>query len=328
VRVGLSDLPDGTGNILALGYAAARPKLSRIIALPCGEAGHILKLVRLRKQALAWGNRGGPSISLYSLDTSDQGFWMSTGGAIRQIGVCDSGNEPSPWLAVRQDTLITIFRPTLGQVRPVAVPNTSTGIFPPSRLSVNPVASLSTERHGSDIFVDMSFNPWYTRQFILIDKLGRWSIWSVEGKSQLSTANLVPGKSGSINDGHEIDVLSDVPAPESGDGWHQALWISNLSTIAVCGRNQIAIFDMKARPIRLRSIGLKSERILDTKKSPAGHNHLFVLTNSRIIWVEVKPSGDNESEEPGARVILSQRHFRDSCDNSLKLCILQRDPGA
>ncbi|EPE27311.1 hypothetical protein GLAREA_03226 [Glarea lozoyensis ATCC 20868] len=325
-KLGLSNPPDRSGNILATGYADSPSKNSRFIALPCGEAGHILKLVRLRKQALAWGSRSGPSISLDSTHGSDEAFWMGTGGVIRQIAVCDDSIEASPWLAVRQDTLITVFYPTFG--KPYSVrKGVPAGTFPLSRLNANPVASMATVRHDSEIYIDISFNPWYNRQFILIDTLGRWSVWNIEGnpKSSRLSVQLVADKTGSIHHDSELDAISSVPARESTDGWYKAFWISDLSTIANIDRSQIVIIDLKGQPKHLRSIKLKSERILDTKKNPADHNQLFVLTSSRIILVHVTPAGDGEGEEPGARIILSQRHFRDSLDRTLRLCIVQAD---
>jgi RNA polymerase I-specific transcription initiation factor RRN6 len=316
-----------TGDVVVIGYAHARPRPIRIIALPCGEAGHILKLVKLRNEALAWEHRHGPSISPDSLETSEQGFWMSAGGVIRQIAVCDDGLEASPWLAVRQDSLVTIFRPAFDQVA-LAAKEVTARRFPLSRLNAHPVASLTRASHGSEKYVDMSFNPWYTRQFIAIDILGQWSIWSVGGKPHSSvTLPLVAGKSGNIKDAYEMNSLPGIPAPVRQDGWYRALWISNLSTIVIIGRREIVVFDIKARPKRLRSLQLRSERILDAKRSPADHSHLFVLTTSRVLWVKVAPSGHKESEDHGASIILSQRHFRDSSDASLKLCMLNRAPG-
>jgi RNA polymerase I-specific transcription initiation factor RRN6 len=332
-KAALNEVPEIVGDVVAISYATRRSRPMRIIALPCGEAGHILKLIRLRKQVHAWEHQNGPSISPDSLETSDEGFWMSTGGAIRQIAVCDDAFESSALLAVRQDTLITILHPKFGKVLPLAARNTTTRTFPPSRLSPNPVASLKPAIYGSGNYADVSFNPWYTRQFITVDTLGHWSTWSMEGRPQAGTLlPLVAGKSGNIKDGHETSMSSGASILESSDGWHRALWMCNISTIVVIGSRDIVPFDIssagrKARPTRLRCISLRSEQILDAKRSPSNQSHLFLLTTSRVLWVQVAPSGDNEREDPGAKILLSQRHFRDLSNASLRLSVLNRAPG-
>jgi len=59
-------------------------------------------------------------------------------------------------------------------------------------------------------------------------------------------------------------------------------------------------------------------------------NILFVLTTSRVFWVEVIPLGeekDDQNVSAGARVILSYRHFRDPNDETLTLTPIKDNNG-
>ncbi len=91
---------------------------------------------------------------------------------------------------------------------------------------------------------------------------------------------------------------------------------------------------MKAKPIRLHTPEFletnNSEWILDIKLNALNFNHLFVLTTSRIFWIEVFPAGEQRDDQIGhigAKIILSYRHFRDASDKSLTLTTLKDDNG-
>ncbi|RDL39034.1 uncharacterized protein BP5553_03374 [Venustampulla echinocandica] len=315
-----------SGSLLAIGRAAYSRNPSRIIALPCGEAGHVLRLIRLRAETRGWESQTSPNISLFHLDLSDQGYWMSTGGTIRQIVFSDD-DESSTWLAVRQTTITTIFRPAFGQLQPAFVPSSSARIYPSSRLSANPVAFITAEKTQLQCHADISFNPWYCRQFILIDSSGHWCIWNIEyQQTRSSPQDLVAGKSGSIDDDCSVDSILEPSSANNLDGWYRALWVGDINTIAICSRRSIVIFDLKARPTRLRSIELppiSSNRIIDIKRSLENQAYLFVLTTSQIIWIEVTPAGEEGSS--GAKILLSYRHFRDVSDETLRLVAVKHD---
>lgn len=325
-----AEVPTHSGTLLATGGIYVRKRRSKLIALPCGEAGHILRIVRIQTRSRGWGGRrgrNGPSIQHQYLHSTDQGYWMGTGGTIRQILFSGDENQSTSWLAVRQDSVTTIFRPSYGELQMALVQDSTMRAFRASPLQANPIVSLGIAKTGSQSHVDISFNPWYTRQFIVVDLLGNWSIWDVE--SHLRGVRLVAGRSGNVSDGHEPDPLLK-QSPSDEDGWHCACWISDIATIAVCNRQTIAIFNVKAEPTRLRSIDLSksfSGHIIDVKRSVTDQSHLFVLTTSRIIWIEVTPPGEGDQDQTGARIILSYRHFRNANDETLRLVPLQDEYG-
>jgi RNA polymerase I-specific transcription initiation factor RRN6 len=333
--------PSRSGCLLTVGRAVDVDRVSmsrrpRIICTPCGGAGHILQLIRPSTERRGWGKHSVAKLALLALESSERGYWVGTGGAIRQIESADDENESGTWLAVRQDTIITIFRPIYGKLHisagpPTGLRTTNTS----SRLNPNPVATLATERITTEDYMDASFNPWYARQFAVVNARGYWSIWDLErqdGKG--SREQLISGKKGNFEDDYNPNPISNPQPNDHADGWYRILWACNINTIVVCNRRRIAVIDIKSAPFRLPSIeimtGNGTEWMLDLKRSSQHLNYLFILTTSRIFWVEVIPPGEDGGDQAvsaGIKVKLSYRHFRDPNDETLKLTLANNDPG-
>jgi RNA polymerase I-specific transcription initiation factor RRN6 len=324
------------GQLLAIGQAVDvqqtfGSRKTTIIATACGEAGHVLRLIKPRVERLEWGRRSSARLSTLDAASSDQGYWVGIGGRILQITCAEEGNVPTTRLAVRQANATTIFRPVYGvNTTPAVSPNGYTKAYPASRINANPIAVLKAERFGSRGHADVTFNPWYSRQFAVIDGSGSWSIWDVEGGfKKNSSAKLIAGKSANIYDGFVPDPT--LKPPDNADEWHQILWVGSISTIAVCNRRHLAVFDVKSAPIRIQTREFFSVRnsdwLLDLKRSPSKLSHLFVLTSSRIFWLEVIPGGEEKNGDVGFRVLLSYRHFRDPNDRTMKLTVLKGEEG-
>jgi RNA polymerase I-specific transcription initiation factor RRN6 len=141
-----------------------------IIAIPGGEAGHVLRLIRPHVESCAWGKKSSVKLSLLDAASSSIGYWVGNGGPIYQITFAGEYNESSELLAVRQASEITIFRPMYHrQPIPAVVPSGYAKQYPSSRLSVNPVTVLTADKCGSKRHADVSFNPFYSRQFGTVD---------------------------------------------------------------------------------------------------------------------------------------------------------------
>ncbi|KUJ18094.1 uncharacterized protein LY89DRAFT_614583 [Mollisia scopiformis] len=323
-----NEIPVQTGSLLAIGRAVDSDRVSgsrttQILAVAYGDAGHVLRLIRPRVDARGWGKDSAAKLDLLDSESPEYGHWVGDSGIIRQILVSDTENGSGAWLAVRQDTSMTIFRPQYGRVHDAS---TSTGglleRFPVSQLNPNPIATLTVERTQSRAHADVAFNPWYARQFAVVDDVGLWSIWDLDiahGKkaSQILTA----GKRGGIYDSYEPDPLQEPLDLSHSDGWYKIMWICNINTILACNRRHIALIDLGAGISRLQSgdiVPLSShDWILDIKRSANNSNHIFVLTTSRIFWVEIVPG------EGRVKVVLSYRHFRNADDETMKLMVLK-----
>jgi RNA polymerase I-specific transcription initiation factor RRN6 len=261
----------------------------------------------------------------------NEGYWVGIGGRILQIAFAEKGDLQTNHLAVRQVGATTIFRPVYrSDLVPAVAPRGYVHTYPASRLHANPIATLTAERSGLESHADVAFNPWYSRQFAVVDDFGSWSTWEFEGGYKKdSCARLIQGKRANIYDGFAPD--SGLKKPNNADGWHKVLWAGNLSTIVVCNRRHLAVFDVKSAPTRIQTKNFfaarNSDWILDLKRSPSNLGHLFVLTSSRIFWLEIIPDGEGENGDIGFRIFLSYRHFRDPNDETLRLVILKGDEG-
>lgn len=329
-----------TSTLMAIGGAAdinhrSNSKTAFIIAIPCGEAGHVLKLLKPRPEKLGWESQNGVRLSSMDATNSDQGHWFGTGGTIFQIASVDNGKDLSAWFAVRQAAMTTIFRPVFRKFpMPFVAPAGHTATYPSSCLDANPVATLTCQQSGSEEHMDVTFNPWYARQFAIVDRAGHWSTWDIEGRQKKRSAfEIVPGKMAHIYDDFGEDpTIPSYKLPGDVGDWHRVLWAGSVSTMVLANRRHLAIFDTKSKPTRLPSYSfntsLLKDWILDIKRSTVDLGHLFVLTTSRIFWLKVIPAGeDGVNMEAGVKVLLSHRHYRTATDETMKLTMSKDESG-
>ena len=176
----------------------------------------------------------------------------------------------------------------------------------------------------------MTFNPLYNRQFAVIDPLGAWSIWDIEHNNSRSTPyKLTPGKQGGIYDHNEHDMSSKPPANGRSDGWHRILWVLNVTTILVCNRNHLAVFDLRSGQERLDTTELKraigSDMILDIRRSASDLRYVFLLTTTQVMWIEICLVDSQQIGGHGVILLLSYKHFRDGSDRTLRLATVRDD---
>jgi RNA polymerase I-specific transcription initiation factor RRN6 len=298
----------------------------QVLAMASGEAGHLLRLLKPQVEDCTWGDNSSVSLRVLNLAVSENGYWHADGGAIEQVvfATDDEGANTS-WLGVRKLESTTIFRPVyLDDLMPSKVTSVLARQYPPSRLSPNPILTLKIDRTGGRYHADMAFNPWYVQQFAVIDEKGYWSIWDVEGQKR-KQKRLAPGKVGHIYD--DQDASAAAPDPTNYDGWGRILWAGDVSTIVICNRRHLAVFDLKSRPTRLQTpelVGAGSPGwILDVKRSPAQLDHLYVLTSSRLFLLQISSAGEGKRALRGAQILLSCPHFRDADDNNIRFELLQ-----
>jgi RNA polymerase I-specific transcription initiation factor RRN6 len=327
------------GELMAVGGMVdgdrrSNSRISPIIAIPCGEAGHVLRLIKLRTERHGWDTQYGVRLSLMSAETPEEGHWAGIGGPILQIVSADEGENLGTWFAIRQATMTTIFRPIYQKTpKRFRAPFSCSAAYSPSRLDANPVAVLEPHRDGTGNHADVNFNPWYVRQFAVVDQAGKWSSWDIEGRqTKRSSMAIVAVKTGYIYDGLDLEPDSTTKLPGDVGEWHRILWAGSVSTIVVMNRRHLAVFDTTLEPRRLSSAAFSkattNEWILDVKRSTMNPGHLFVLTTARLFWLDIVPAQeDGRNGSTGVNILLSYRHFRDSTDEAMKLTLSKDDDG-
>ncbi len=326
-------------TLLAVGKATdidqtTGTRSTQIIAMVHGEAANLLRLVKPRVEALKWDSQHDAKLRSINPTAGEDCYWLGGGGAIQQITFGAGSDSFSSWLAVLKAESITILRPIYRRVQtPSSISNNIGRQYPPSRLSPNPIVSLSNGRNGSRLYADVSFNPWYIRQFAVIDQKGYWSVWDIEGqKRKRTTFEAKPGRSGHIQD--DSSPVQGFKSYDSADGWGRVLWAGGVSTLILCDRRNLAIFDLNGAPRRLISPQVVHPKtfdwILDMKRSPADFNYIFVLTTRKILWLQITEAGEDQGEKfdhAGAKILLSCQHFRNHEDETAKLELLGENQG-
>lgn len=326
-------------TLFAMGKAADIDKTTvtrsiQIMGMVYGEAGNILRLVKPRVEALKWDSQHDTKLRLLNPVAGEECYWSGSGGAIQQIAFGADGDGSTSWLAVLKAESITILRPVY---RRVQIPySTSIDIgrrYPPSRLNPNPILSLSNERTGARPHANVSFNPWYIRQFAVMDQQGYWSVWDIEGqKRKRTTFEAKPGRSGHIQD--DSSPGQGLKSHDNADGWGRVLWAGDVSTLILCDRRHLAVFDLKAAPKRLHSPEILHSKsidwILDMRRCPVNLNQIFILTTKQVFWLQITEAGENQDGQfgyAGAKILLSCQHFRNYEDETAKLEVLGEDEG-
>jgi RNA polymerase I-specific transcription initiation factor RRN6 len=331
--------PQHPSALLAIGEAAdidqtSGTRTTQIMAMVHGEAGNLLHLIKPRVEALKWDSQHDTKLRLLSPTATEDCYWLGGGGAIQQITFGTDIDGFTSWLAVLKAESITILRPIYRRVQtPSTISIDVETRYRPSRLSPNPILTLGNERTGARPHADVSFNPWYIRQFAMVDQQGYWSVWDIEGqKRKRTTFEAKPGRSGHINDNSSSG--QGFKSHDSADGWGRVLWAGGVSTIILCNRRNFAVFDLKAVPKRLYSPAVVHPKsidwILDMKRSPVNLSHVFVLTTRQIFWLQITEAGENQDEQfgyVGAKILLSCQHFRNQEDETAKLELLGENEG-
>lgn len=329
--------PELSSSLISIGKAlnSQHPKSSparTIFAI--GGPANTVRLIEPRLKYQGWEEIETPSLETYSFECDEErsSRWAGLGGTIQQVIFADDVEGPTSWLAVRQNDRTTILRSTYSEARRTqagarAVPLGS------GYLDGNEKIVLRSDQTGSRPHVDVAFNPWYPRQFAVMDFGGFWSVWDIAG-SKTTTRNslrLVAGKSGNLHahDEPQDDTLAAI-AQTQFDGWGRCLWIGGADQIILCNRKRLVVYNLQGEGQQILEVNLfkpsSMDWILDIKIDPLKSDHFLVLTSSRVFWLCIsEPAGDETSSS--ASILLSHRHFRDSEDLSLKFDIVMNDQG-
>ena len=300
------------GNLIAFG--AIIDQLGRasveIIALPCGPTGSDLRIAQISKQRHGWDSKqvwlAVPVIH------GEEATWKGPGAPIQSVVFSWPLKDGDSFLAVRLIAQTLVFRPVLSR-KP---------LHGSSSLGLDPLFNLRIEQTGGSPHADVGFNPWNADEFAVVDQAGFWSVWKLKSRHNESTRQIFDSK---LVDGDHRTKCKVVD-----DGWARIIWIKNSTTIVVCGRRKMKLFNIANGPDSSEllevNVGLKSSVgwILDMALLPSRTSSFCVLTSSHIFVYEI----DAESNENLlAKELKSFRHFRNPDDISLRLHVFQDNDG-
>ncbi|KAL1967509.1 hypothetical protein VTN77DRAFT_3024 [Rasamsonia byssochlamydoides] len=325
--------------LLDFGYAVdlEHDRAGRVVPIAVvasGENGNILTLLRIEDELVDWGQEEGRRIRVPSIGNVETAKWAGSAAPIRQIRFSQTVEGPAGWMAVRFPLSTIIFRPLLHRDRvPIkhfdGVCHTPIVPVHNSRLDPNPVVEIPTSKTGGFAHVDVTFNPWYQKQFAVIDERGKWSIWNISGRQKrLGSEFAECVQSGSIP-WPEHDENEDIGNKPQYDGWGAIEWVGSVNKLIVCTRRCMVLYVMESGTLLTYPVELglrrKSEWILDIKRSTSQMSRLFILTTSRLFCLDVDSSlvSDGDGYTKSSLVPqLSWQHFRDPEDITLRLASL------
>ncbi|KAK4902158.1 hypothetical protein LTR27_001060 [Elasticomyces elasticus] len=288
------------GELLALGTVPAEALhcTLTLAAFPSGPTGSNLRLVQMQMQRHGWDDTKDAWIKVPTIHGMEA-EWHGEGVPIQQICFAHALEGSDAFIAARMPTRTMVFRPAVRSRGPSAFALDAKICFEVS------IASTGAVPHA-----DVVFNPWYTRQFGIVDQAGNWSVYELEGLA--STKSKLVCRSG---------LPTGISRPVD-DGWARIAWVGNPSTIAVCTRRQLDLYDIagqdtdKSNPIAtITSVG--SSWYLAMVQVPSHPAHLAVLTSTHVLLYHAKA----HESAINAKTLLKLRHFRNPEDTTLTLAV-------
>lgn len=312
------------GDLLAFGRVRDLDyrRTASICAFPGDGSRMRLRLAQIQPQRQGWEKNKSVWIEVPQI-SGEPAFW-NPGGPIQQIRFAELPEGRSAPLAVRTLKATSILQPHIRR-GPAGEPRTAV-------LNPNPSCTISGRSTGGFSHADVSFNPWYQQQFAIVDQTGTWTVWELtqkrEGRKHLPR-NVARSSLREVDGDTRTKLLSPIP----DDGWARIVWAGDLSTIVVCSRRSLALFDFKSNPVRLLDpdLGLTGTPhwILGLQSHPVDRGQFLVLTSTHLLLMRARcldRSDDESWRTAGAVVVLRCTHFLDPEDVSLRLsCYVDKE---
>jgi RNA polymerase I-specific transcription initiation factor RRN6 len=307
-----------------------------IAAMASGENGNVLSFCAIDDEPMYRHYEGESSLNFRvpTISTSNTVDWFCGEAPIRQIRFAESFEESEGLFAARLLSCTSIFRPIYYQ-EPLVIdpPKIAEGAHSKDQLAhidPNLVTEIDISQTGGHAHADVTFNPWYQKQFAIIDERGNWSIWLLPKLVQ-NREGITPERqhSGSLP---SFDVTQDEDQDNTDqmphDGWGKIEWVGDISTFIACGRRTAMLYVAEgATPV---SYGIhlnwqsSTEWILDVKPFLQKPSHVFILTTLRILCFDIS---SREHESSFVLPQFSWQHDRDAEDLTLRFTSLSVGQG-
>lgn len=324
-------------ELLTFGYVpTVKPDTSStgtvpVAAIVGGTGGSSVRFVRMIPQQFRWRGNTNVTVNLITKGADFGSSWTGQDGPVQQLCFAPILKNMEAWLAIRYAATTKLVPLIVGSEGDLISPGLSLchRLDERLRLRGNSPASvaLPIQRTGGSAHADVTFNPWIPRQYAIVDQKARWSIWDLEARPQRKEL----WKTVRLASGHLHDELAENQEENDvfNDGWGRIIWLGNHTTVLVASRSLLTAFSIN-KPQRRVDVGgfgsaIQRERILDLERRPSDRYQVFVLTSTRILWLQ-SASSDNQAGSNTAikiHVLLAWKHLRDPADLSLKLNVAE-----
>lgn len=276
-----------------------------VAAFPHGPTGSGLRIVQIQTQKQGWDDTKMDWIDV-PIVHGEEAIWLMHGAPILQICFAHSTERSDAFLAIRLPSRTLIFRPILRK-SPLSAGSGS-------RLDSNLVCEIPISKTGGKQHADVVFNPWFSRQFGIIDQAGHWTVWELEGRIYMTAKCLAKGSA---------FVESAIPISAIDDGWARILWVHSPTIIVVCTRHQFKLAYIEAATDEADAMQTKDPRtkvhqwILALTAIPDQPSCFAILTSTNVIVYRVVEKSWRLMQ------LLSVRHFANPDDMTLALSVFE-----
>ncbi|EED20310.1 conserved hypothetical protein [Talaromyces stipitatus ATCC 10500] len=300
-----------------------------IAAFASGQNGNMLSLRTIEAEKVATNLEQDAAFRLPTVGDSKAVDWACTETPIRQVKFADSTETPGNLLAVRLLSSTAILQPIYHrEAQMIEHPELSRRADSRPQVShIDPclVAEIDVSQTGGFAHVDVTFNPWYLKQFSILDERGHWSIWQLQDIVRLGSG-VAPEllQSGYLPcDTVDGDESGEFTVEVKYDTWGRIEWTRDVNTFIVCGRRNAMLYVLEGTTTISQAIRLNwqssTEWILDVKTCSSQSSLVFILTTLRVLCFDLKlPEQEGQPFAPQ----FAWLHGRDADDLTLRLTSL------
>ena len=277
---------------------------AQVAAFSSGPSGSDLRIVQAQLQKQGWEDSRDVWVEV-PVFAGEEATWHGGGSPIQQVCFAKPVENGECLLAVRMITRIVIFKPVLRK--------SGSG-----RLHANELCEVHMSETGNVPHADVAFNPWFTRQFALIDQVGNWSVWEF-GNREARSAKCVHRFSGP----EEAEVSSS----SLNDGWARISWCFDPNHVLIATRRKVSLFDIASglEGVQEIDVGLSASAgwILDVAIL-AGHTDKVCALMTTHLHILLLKERDGVVK---ARADMQIRHHRSPEDITLSITTFESGEG-
>jgi RNA polymerase I-specific transcription initiation factor RRN6 len=289
------------GQLLSFGrvFDESIRRSTQLVAFAAGSTGSDVRVAQVQLQKQGWDDSKDVWLEV-PVVIGEETTWRSEGSPVQQICFAQPLESGENLLAVRTNSRVFIFKPTLQEAGPV-------------RLQLRLLFERSSSQNEGVPLADAAFNPWFPRQFAMVDQQAQWRVWEFRSRQSPDATCIC-----SSSPDEETSAKTNLD-----DGWARLLWVCNPNTVVVAKRRSVALYDVNSGAAKLQDVDVKvsdvSSWVVDIATAPTDPSNLLVLTTTHLYLFHV----EERDGEVGASLSMRIRHFRSPEDITLRLTLFR-----
>ncbi|KAM0697020.1 hypothetical protein Q7P36_003091 [Cladosporium allicinum] len=289
------------GQLLSFGrvFDESIRRSTQLVAFAAGSTGSDVRVAQVQLQKQGWDDSKDVWLEV-PVVIGEETTWRSEGSPVQQICFAQPLESGENLLAVRTNSRVFIFKPTLQEAGPV-------------RLQLRLLFERSSSQNEGVPLADAAFNPWFPRQFAMVDQQAQWRVWEFRSRQSPDATCIC-----SSSPDEETSAKTNLD-----DGWARLLWVCNPNTVVVAKRRSVALYDVNSGAAKLQDVDVKvsdvSSWVVDIATAPTDPSNLLVLTTTHVYLFHV----EERDGEVGASLSMRIRHFRSPEDITLRLTLFR-----